>query len=346
MSDDSQSSLTLFAAHQPLLCERLHHLLMPLHPMLRADVLYALEQDGKLLSQQSTTPSIKPNVPTGVWPWLTFLVAHYVSPTISPFCANNVAIAVECHISALDLLDDIEDEDQTPIVEKIGAARVLNVSTALLMLSQRAILSLAQENIAPTLITTLLDALQESTLMATAGQHRDLLAEQASVYDFTQEECIEIASWKAGALMRLACRLGALCASADNEQCELFSELGMLLGIAEQLDNDSHDLYHLLQNTLSSFNGVAVQKSRKTDLLRQKKTLPLVLAAKEIPALQNVFSLPDKENEEQYRRTLQEGVVAAWGMSLLYRERAYDCLQKIEARRPISPELRSLLGFS
>src|SRR5205814_666661 len=103
-------------------------------------------------------------------------------------------------------------------------------------------------NIPAERILRLLNVLQESTLLATVGQHRDLLAEQRPVQDITYEECIEIAAGKAGSLMSMACRFGAICAGADDKVCGKFAEIGELLGIAHQLDNDSHDLYHLLQS--------------------------------------------------------------------------------------------------
>ena len=345
MSNDARPPLNMFAAQQNLLVERLNFLIAPLHPLLRADVLCALEEKGKLLSRSHTDASAAsssnlqpPTLPAGAWPLLTLLVAHHIAPNIDPIYASSVAIAVECYVSALDLLDDVEDDDQTPVVHTLGPARTLNVSTTLLMLTQRAILSLSQQGTASECILSLLDAIQESTLVATAGQHRDLFAEQRTVQDLTREECIEIAAGKAGAVMRLACRLGALCADAPDAVCEQFSEIGELLGISHQLDNDAHDLYYLLQSDTS-----AVTVGMKTDLVRGKKTLPVVLAAKREDILQG-RSLSADEEKQEYLRALNEGIITTWGICLLYRERARDRLQEIEAHRPIAPALRLLLG--
>lgn len=342
--------LNVFAAQQGLLRERLHLLLEVLHPVLRADIICALEERGKLLSQSQTqaeTNLSPPNLPAGVWPLLTLLVAQYISTSIDSLCASSVAIAVECFVCALDLLDDVEDEDQTPVVQALGPARALNVATALLMLAQRAILSLTQQGIAPALILRLLGTLQESALVATAGQHRDLLDEQRPAQDLTREECIEIARAKAGSIMRLACRLGAICAGASDTVCEQFSELGELLGIAHQLDNDAHDLYYLLQSESSAEMPVGLEmvtKSLKTDLVRRKKTLPIVLAARKNDTLQTTSSSTDGKKEE-YVRALHEGIITTWGISLLYRERARDRLQEIEAQGAVASALRLLLGF-
>ena len=348
MRDASQPSVSSIAAQQNMLHERLHRLLAALHPELYNDAVHALEGPGKLLSRSGpgTGPSMLSRT-AGVWPLLTLLIAQLISPDIDPEYASSVAVAVECFVCALDLLDDVEDEDQTPIVQAIGIPRVLNVSTALLTLAQHAILSLSKQDIPPALILCLLENLQESSLNAIAGQHRDLLAEQRLVQDFTQEECIEIAAGKAGSIMRLVCRLGALCAGADDTLCEQFSEVGALLGIAHQLDNDSHDLYYLLQDESSAIlsDGIVnTRKSGKTDLVRGKKTLPVVLAAKTSTPLQKTGGNADEENR-QYLQALHEGIITTWGICLLYRERARDRLQEIEAQKPISPELYFLLGL-
>ena len=331
-----------------MLIERLNLLLAALDSALYPDVIQALEGAGKLLSQhehQADHPN--PPLPAGVWPLLTLLVAQQITPDIDTLSASSVAIAIECFVCAIDLLDDVIDEDQTPTLQTLGVARTLNVSTALLTLAQMAILSLSQQGVAPALILSLLNTLQESALVVTAGQHRDVLAERRPAQDFTREECIEIAAAKAGSIMRLACRLGALCAGADDVVCEQFSELGELLGIAHQLDNDSHDLYYLLQggtSTVGSTEAKTVTRSIKTDLVRGKQTLPVVLAAKMDDTLQSSSPPADGESEE-YLRALHEGILTTWGICQLYRERARDCLQEIEAQKPIAPLLRLLLGF-
>lgn len=348
MSDASQFSVSSMAAQQNILRERLHRLLATLHPLLQYDVLQALKGAGKLLSQPDTEiNSLAPILPAGIWPLLTLLIAQHLSPDIHPEYASSVAVAVECFVCALDLLDDVEDDDQTPIVRAIGIPRVLNVSTALLSLTHRAILSVAEQAVDPAIIIRLLNALHECTLTATSGQHRDLLAESRSARNFSHEECIEIASAKAGSIMRLACRLGAICGGADDTLCDRFSELGELLGIAHQLDNDCHDLYYLLQDEKDAVIVEATDTTRtsiKSDLKRGKKTLPVVLAEEIMAALQKAAESSDGESK-RYRKALQEGIIATWGICLLYRERARERLQEIEVQKPVSPELLFLLGI-
>jgi geranylgeranyl pyrophosphate synthase len=345
MSSNIPSSNNPYAAQQNMLVERLEFFLAILPPIIRTDVVLALEEEGKLLSRHQTSTVLPhTNLPAGSWSLLTLLVAQYISPDIDVQWASSVAIAIECFICALDLLDDIEDNDQTLIVQALGEARVLNVSTVLLALAQSAILSLSQLNAPAERVFQLLQVLQEATIAATTGQHRDLLAEQRSVQELTYEECIEIAAGKAGSLMSLACQLGAICAGANEDMCKLFAEAGNLLGIAQQLDNDSHDLYHLVQDYSSTSETALASKSSKTDFVRNKKTLPVVLAAGRDDNFQHDSWLVNQKIE-RYLKALQEGIIVTWGICLLYREYAHDRLQEIELQRPFALLLRMLLGL-
>ena len=98
--------------------------------------------------------------------------------------------------------------------------------------------------------------------------------------------------------------------------------------------------------------------SQKSDLARSKKTLPVVLAAQSLCmtyaldaasvdlAFRGMAALTEEESVRCVR-ALREGILATWGIALLYRERARDCLRKLEENRtPLSQNLRYLLGFA
>ncbi len=208
----------------------------------------------------------------------------------------------------------------------------------------KVLLSFSKDNEAQTLIISLLSALLEAALVAASGQHKDLLAEQQEVSDFTLEDCLAIASAKAGALMSLACRLGALCAGAESSVCEQYADLGLLLGIAHQLDNDCHGLAAELGTAPLKTPDSRFPQLVKTDLRRKKKTLPIVLAAQQNAALQKGARSADEESQT-VGEALQDGILAAWSVCLLYRERARVRKQEIETRRAMTPALRLLLGL-
>src|SRR5713101_512001 len=158
MDNVLQPSVNPFAAQQHSLRERLNFLLAKVHPALYADVVRAFREEDKLF-YQPPPGIISPRTtrPAGIWSLLTLLVAQHVSPDIDPLYASSVAVSVECFCAALDLLDDVEDGDQTPIVQELGAARVLNVTTVLLTMAQQALLSLSEMGVDPANILRLLN---------------------------------------------------------------------------------------------------------------------------------------------------------------------------------------------
>lgn len=333
------TAISPFAAQQHLLRERLLLLLDMLTPALRADCEMALTSPGKLLSRPggADTPTA-PDRPAGAWSLLTLLVAQSLSPGIDPSIAAGVAVATECLLCALDLLDDVEDDDRSTVVEELGAARALNTSTALLMLAQRSLLDAScTASIAEPV--RLLSALADGVLVAAGGQHRDLLAESRAMDSLAEEECIDIAAAKAGELMSLACRLGALCAGATADLCEQYCQLGYLLGIAHQLDNDAHDASAAMEDTMLSTSGHTASKS---DLRRSKKTLPFVLAAQN--ALQ--ISRGDVDGEKRQQLALQQGILECWSVALLYRERAQTLARGLAGQGALSTQLFILLGLA
>ncbi len=329
-----------------LLCERLLRYLDGLDPALREDVSAALALEGKLLHR----PALELD---GRWALLPFYLAQDLHVTTERNsgqveAACDVALAMECVICATDLLDDVMDEDATLLIELLGVARVLNAALALISLSQRMLLALLDLDLPVTLPARLMDMVQHAILRASAGQQQDLLAERRLAYNLTREECLEIASAKAGALLSLACQMGALCAGVEERQIERCAEMGSLLGIAAQLDNDAHDLYSLLQ-------AAGLRSGQKSDLVRGKKTLPVVLAAHAIQKMgiedaqcidfRQMEMLADGEREI-YLSALREGVLATWGIALLYRERAREYLDGLISGRSVSPALYRVLELS
>jgi geranylgeranyl pyrophosphate synthase len=328
------------------LAGRLRIFIRSLQPALRDDVTRALSEKGKLLHQPA-------DLLTGRWALLPFYMAVELNPAVNQNHATDIALAVECLICATDLFDDGMDGDDTLLVTDLGLARTLNVALTLLSLAQHILLSLAKQDIPAAKLTCLQVAMQRALLHATAGQHQDLLAEERLAGDLTREDCLNIAAAKAGTLLSLGCQLGAICAEVDKVQIERCAQMGNLLGIAAQLDNDAHDLHHLLL----PLSHLATVEKRKSDLARAKKTLPVVLAAH---SLQTMSKLDGTSIDSAFRRfaaltgekreacicALREGVLATWGISLLYRERARDCLHEIKGGESISLALCQILGFT
>jgi geranylgeranyl pyrophosphate synthase len=347
MSEDGEARAReeVFGEALASLCERLERLLAEVPAPLREDVALALRQEGKLLAWRAVSRAeaqvgrlSEPQA--GRWPLLTFLIARSLSPAVALDYAAGAALAVECLVCAIDILDDLVDDDQTPLLQAVGEARAINAAAALLALAQQAILTVAPGARAPAAEPlALLGELQAASLACLAGQQSDLLAEAQPLSAYGREDCLALAAAKAGSLMRLACRLGALVAGASPPLCELFSRLGELLGIAGQLDNDCHDLH-------ASLAPPPALSQPKSDLRRGKKTLPLVLAASTGCSPEELFALQHGAPvRSALSARLAEAITAAWSICLLYRERARLCLQAIEACQPLPPELHQLLGL-
>jgi geranylgeranyl pyrophosphate synthase len=135
-------------------------------------------------------------------------------------------------------------------------------------------------------------------------------------------------------------------AGAEEDICERFAKIGNLLGIAAQLDNDSHDLYYLLHredDPVSERQMKSCTRMRKTDLIREKKTLPLVLAFQQQKMTERSTILSLSEYARAQREEFSEAIYTAWGISLLYQARAAECLHVLEKNYTLSPELRALL---
>lgn len=335
--EEQSSASSLFLADQQALRAEVYRLTDGLQPLLRADLLLALQSPGKLLCEVEPSTAL----PTGSWALLVLYCGLCLDPQADRQRLYHVGIAIECFICALDLFDDVEDEDQTRLLTAIGVPRAVNVATALLALAQQTLSSLPHSSLQ--LREQLSLTLQTSLLHATEGQHRDLLAEAQSMQQFTQQDCIEIAAQKAGSLMRLACLLGALCVEASEENCRILAEIGHLVGIAAQLDNDCHDLYHLLHMGKQTDADQTYPATLKTDLLRRKKTLPVVIAFQQRDVDVETALSMDRDAQQQF---FSEAIYKAWGIGLLYHERALECFRHLEEKCIISPELRALLRMS
>ncbi len=319
-------------------------LLTPLQTDLQEDIKLALSQRGKLLYEVSAMQEKFHLQLIPRWPLLVFAIVEAIAPESDMQQIGYIAVATECFICALDLLDDIEDEDKTTIIEQIGQARTLNVSTALLMLAYQYII---QSGLSNDLIMRLIATLQDHTIRAIEGQHLDLCteAQEASTFNFSQ--CITIAERKAGSLLELVCHLAALCGYANEALCKKLVELGRLVGIAAQLDNDAHDLYYLFHNEAPfEIEQSEVVKNRyiKTDLVRHKKTLPIVLAMQS-NMKEDLDQNPGTTMANALYDGFREGIISTWGISLLYYERARECFDDLKTQISIPPLLQYILGF-
>lgn len=164
--------------------------------------------------------------------------------------------AVELFMLALDLLDDVEDNEETSLRNDLGSARLLNVTTGLLLLAQHTLLhgKRSAESV---------DVLLGLAVRACSGQDADLTPRSASQVGL--DDALAISARKSASLTAAACQLGALAAGVDASVQALYAQFGAHMGMVGQLIND--------------LAAIAPGARGKTDISLGRPTLPLIHAA-------------------------------------------------------------------
>lgn len=276
---------------------------VPLPASSRHLVAIPLHQPGKVLSG-ATRPT-----------WPSTVLASCAAAGGDRRVGSKIAAAVEMFIAALDVLDEVEDGDQSPLVEAAGVAQALNISTLLLMQAQVTLLGLTADNLTPERTLLCAQTLAEAGLAATGGQHRDLAGEHDTTLSY--DDALQTAQLKAGVLVACACKLGALAATNDPELLALYYDWGMHYGTAAQLSNDLHDV---------------ADEEDKTDIKRQKGTLPLLY--------ERTASAPDTAQDPAASGALH----FTWVVLEIERQHCAEIADKLAARGQAAESLRALLG--
>ncbi len=166
-------------------------------------------------------------------------------PDIYQACA-----AVEIMILALDIFDDLQDQDalDKPWCQTQYTI-TMNIATGLLMLSMEMLSNTTFED------RRKRDAIQymnHQVLKAVQGQHQDL---QQQIK--TEDDYLQMVHHKSGSLMACACIVGVALVTPDHH--EQVIEYATNFGVAAQIQNDIQDV---------------LRGDTKNDLLYKKLTLP------------------------------------------------------------------------
>ncbi|MBM7572982.1 polyprenyl synthetase family protein [Aquibacillus albus] len=168
-----------------------------------------------------------------------------------------VSAAVEFLILALDILDDLQDQDDMEKPwSKTPFSTSMNISTGFLMLS---VLILEQAPYEEKLKSTALQHLHGQVLQAVKGQHQDLKRSNTIEEDF-----LRMIEDKSGSLMACSTLIGATL--NHSTQQETIRDYSRSFGVTAQLANDINGLLRL---------------DTKNDLLQKQWTLPIMLLSKE-----------------------------------------------------------------
>ena len=188
-----------------------------------------------------------------------------------PEGALRAAIAVELAHNFSLVHDDIQDRDEErhgrPTVWQVaGEAQAINVGDALRELSALALISL-QEGFPPETVLQASQVLNRAVLEMIEGQYLDLSFEDR--LDITAQDYLGMIERKTGALLGAALEIGALLAGTDGQIVRSCESCGRKLGCCFQIRDDLLGIWG---------DQIQTGKSTASDILRRKKSLPIVYA--------------------------------------------------------------------
>ncbi|MPZ24789.1 MAG: polyprenyl synthetase family protein, partial [Dehalococcoidia bacterium] len=165
--------------------------------------------------------------------------------------------------------DDIQDGDEErrgrPTVWKLwGAAQAINAGDLLWALANRV---LARATWPAAAVAAGMEALNDAALRMIEGQYLDLAFEGQTGVGV--DDYLAMTGRKTGALFGAALELGALAAGADNRARDSLRESGENLGVSFQIHDDVLGIWG---------DSALTGKSARNDILRRKKSLPLLHA--------------------------------------------------------------------
>ncbi len=191
------------------------------------------------------------------WPAIVLQVSDALGAPTE--LALEAATVVEFVIGALDVVDDIIDDELEP---ELPGNRCLNATLALLALAEGLTLSLSQR-LSPPRLAAFRASVQDALVSATQGEEQDILFEAEAMLD--EQAALEMTEAKSGSLVAMAFRAAASLASEDPSTLDALAELGKYVGVSYQLQNDAEAC-------------TAAGALSTTDLRLRKKTLPVAYA--------------------------------------------------------------------
>ncbi len=198
--------------------------------------------------------------------------------------------------------DDVQDRDELrrgrPTVWKIfGEEQAINAGDGLYTLALRVALS-AHEVLPERSVLEGIEALLDATYRMIEGQVLDISLEGNKA---TVAEYLEMARKKTGALLACALELGAIAAGSP-ELRDRLRTLGEVLGLAFQIRDDWIGIWGDPERT---------GKPAGSDLLRRKRSFPVVFALERDPGLGELLSRNPLPLEEALARLEATGAKEA-----------------------------------
>jgi len=228
-----------------------------LHDML----IYHLGWEGEGAGKKASGKRVRP--------LLVLLSAAAISEDWSK--ALPAAAAVELLHNFSLIHDDIQDNSELrrgrkTIWSKWGIPQAINAGDAMFALAHMA-LNRLETLCGPQVYIQAAQLLPRSTLQLTQGQYLDLAYENSR--DLNVESYWPMVHGKTAILLSTCTQLGALINGASDERLDSFAIFGEKLGLAFQVHDDILGIWG---------SSVETGKSTSSDLLSEKKSLPLLYA--------------------------------------------------------------------
>ena len=189
-----------------------------------------------------------------------------------PEQALPAAAAVEILHNFSLVHDDIQDGDEIrrhrPTVWKQwGVPQAINMGDGMFALAYQAMLRLPRHGVAAEVTVAALDQLTRTCLNLTEGQYLDLSFENR--LNVEVEEYLHMIGGKTAALIAASLAIGALVGGAGDHVDEALDCFGYNIGLAFQIRDDILGIWG---------DPAMTGKAAGNDLLRQKKSLPVLYA--------------------------------------------------------------------
>ena len=217
-------------------------------------MMYSLEQCSTLVEERLKQLAFGGKKPCGLYEPIDYVMSaggKRVRPALTLMACNlfddNIeraltpAIALELFHNFTLLHDDVMDHADVrrnrPTVHKRW-----NENTAIL--SGDAMLILAYQNICqsqPEILPALLATFSQTALEVCEGQQYDMDFEQRT--DVSIDEYLYMVRLKTAVLLAACLKTGAICGSANAENCDLLYRFGISMGITFQIQDDWLDVY-------------------------------------------------------------------------------------------------------
>lgn len=230
------------------------------------------------------------------------------------------AAAIELWLAAGDVFDDVEDHDGAGLWQTAGLGQAVNAGTALLFLSQAAMMRLRESGFPGPTILRAMGELCRSGAQACCGQHDDLEFEEMT--GVGEDEYLKMTGMRSGSLISCACRVGAILGTGDEAMIDACGEAGFNLGVYSQISNDVRSL---------RLAGL------KSDVRRKKKTLPVIYGLQQCEGEARRFLRStlegggpiDTSTENMVRQVLEECGAMTYSLMLadIYKQRAFRALE-------------------